>query len=225
MLLLFLALPVQAGRPLSTEDASVVDAKACQLEMWVDRSREATEWWTVPACNFGLGIEWQVGGARTFAAGTSVYSQAYAQAKAAFVSVSDSPWGVGLVVGAVRFPQREAGTKRDDPYLLVPVSFQLGSETRLLHLNAGSVRNREEGRNLTLWGVAFETALAGTLITLLGEAFGENSRKPFFRVGGRWSAIPNRLDFDLTAVDRSGGTRAERFISLGLYFKTDAFIP
>ena len=38
-------------------------------------------------------------------------------------------------------------------------------------------------------------------------------------------AIEDRLDFDLTIVTRSGGTRAERFVSIGLYYKTPAFLP
>jgi hypothetical protein len=214
-----------AGRPLSTEDASVLEEKACQLETWVDRSREATEWWTVPACNFGANIEWQVGGARTYAGGTSGLSQAYVQAKTAFVSVDDHPWGVGLVLGVLRSPQREVRNGWSDPYFIVPVSFKLGEGGALLHLNAGSARDRAEGRNLTLWGVAAEAPLGETGFTVLGEVFGENSRNPFFRVGGRWSVIADRLDLDLTYVARQGGTSAERFVSLGLYYKFDAFLP
>ena len=214
-----------AGRPLTTEDASTLEPKACQLETWVDRSRVASEWWTVPACNFGAGIEWQLGGARAFAAGTSAFTQAYAQAKTAFVSVNDSPWGIGLVLGMQRFRFRESDPDWSDPYAIVPVSFQLGSDGALLHLNAGWMRDRAQPRNVTLWGVALESPLGRSPLTILGEAFGENARNPFFRVGGRWSAIPNRLDFDLTAVARSGGTRAERFVSLGLYYKSDAFLP
>jgi hypothetical protein len=218
-------IPAQAGRPLSTEDASILEAKTCQLETWVDRSREATDAWAVPACNFGAGIEWQLGGVRTFAEGSHAFSGAYAQAKAAFVSVNDHPWGVGLVAGVLRFPQREARDGWSDPYVIVPVSFQLGGDGALLHLNAGWLRNRAEQRNLTLWGVAAEAPVGSSGVTILGEAYGENSRNPFFRLGARWSVIENRLDLDLSAVARSGGTRAERFVSLGLYYKTDAFLP
>jgi hypothetical protein len=223
--MLLATLPAEAGRPLSTEDASILEAKHCQLESWIDRSREATEAWAVPACNFGAGIEWQLGGVRTFADGGHAFSGAYAQAKAAFVSVEDHPWGIGLVAGVLRFPQREAKNGWADPYVIVPVSFQLGGDGALLHLNAGSVRDRAEKRNLTLWGVAAEAPLGRSGLTVLGEAYGENSRNPFFRVGARWTVIENRLDLDLSAVARSGGTRAERFLSLGLYYKSDAFLP
>jgi hypothetical protein len=195
------------------------------VETWVDRSRIASDTWVVPACNFGAGIEWQLGGARTFADGTSVFSEAYAQGKAAFVSVNDHPWGVGLVLGVLRSPAREVKRGWSDPYVLVPVSFRLGSAGALLHLNAGWLRDRGGQRNLTLWGVAAEAPVGDSGFTVLGEGFGENSRNPWLRIGARWTAIPNRLDFDLSAVARSGGTRAERFVSLGLYYKSDAFLP
>ena len=79
--------------------------------------------------------------------------------------------------------------------------------------------------SFTLWGVAVESPIVGTRFTALGEAFGQNARNPFLRIGGRWNAIEGRLDLDLTVVARSGGTRADRFVSLGLYYKTDPFLP
>lgn len=224
MVIVALALPAQAGRPLATDDASVLEAKHCQLESWVDRSRVATDFWNAPACNFGANIEWQIGGVRTHESGTSALTQVYAQAKTVLRSVADHPWGAGLVVGALRHPQRESEKSWGDPYVLVPVSFQLGEPDRLLHLNVGWLRDRADRRNLTLWGVAVESKIAGTPFTVLGETYGENASNPFFRIGGRMVAIEDRLDFDLTIVTRSGGTRAERFVSLGLYYKTP-FLP
>ena len=223
--LLSIALPAEAGRPLSTEDASVLEEKHCQLETWIDRSRVATDFWTVPACNFGANIEWQFGAARTHEGGTSALTQLYVQGKTVFRSVAEHPWGAGLIVGATRQPRRDTEPGWGDPYINVPVSFQLGDPDRLLHLNIGWMRDRAESRNLTLWGVAAEAKLPGTPITVLGETYGLNARNPFFRFGGRFSAIENKLDFDLTVVTRAGGTSAERLISLGLYYKTAAFLP
>ena len=95
-----------AGRPLATEDASILEPGACQLELWMDRSREARDVWAAPACNFGGGIEWQVAGARTFEQGSSALSAALVQAKTVFRSVDDNPWGIGLVAGATTRPVR-----------------------------------------------------------------------------------------------------------------------
>lgn len=189
-----------AGRPLSTEDAGALGDGKCQVEAWVDRSREATTRWLVPACNFGAGIEWQVGF-------SSERSESYAQAKRPFKEITEeSPWGVGLVVGRTR----------RDPYAVVPVSFAVG-ET-LLHLNAGWSRDRAGRRNLVTWGAAVEVPM-GDPLTFVAEAFGTGSERPFVRGGSRWN-FTDRLAVDLTVVARPGGDRAERFVSLGVFWES-----
>jgi hypothetical protein len=215
-----------AGRPLSTEDASTLDDKACQLESWVDRTRgNVTAFFFAPACGYA-GVEWQAGAARTREGGRSATSAAFVQGKHAFRSVDDGAWGVGLVAGLVRALDREVRSDWGDPYLIVPVSFGLGEdkETRaLLHLNLGTTRNRAEGRNLTLWGVAVEKPV-GARLALLAEVFGENSRNPFVRAGGRYALLEG-FDVDLTWVARSGGEREDRFWSLGFHWEAEGFLP
>ena len=215
-----------AGRPLNTEDASTLDDTACQLESWVNRSRgDVSDFSFVPACAL-FGVEWQAGGVRTREAGTSATTATFVQGKHAFKSVDDGGWGIGVVAGLTRFPRREAENGWGDPYLIVPVSFGLGEDkdTRaLLHLNVGTARARDEGRNLTLWGVALEKPVTQRL-TLLGEAFGENASKPFVRVGGRYTLF-DKFDVDLTWVTRSGGASEERFWSLGFHWETDPLRP
>ena len=213
-----------AGRPLTTEDASVLDDKACQVEAWIDRARaNVTQAWLVPACNFGLGIEWQAGFARERSEGETRFAEAYAQAKGLFREAKEeSPWGVGWVVGVTRRPLDERYRGWDHPYALLPVSLSTGDFT--FHVQPGWARDRESGRNLTLWGAAVEHATTERL-TLVAEAFGENSEKPFVRAGLRWSAIKDRLDFDLTYVTRPGGTREERLFSIGLAWVSVPFLP
>src|SRR6478672_4227584 len=97
---------VHAGRPLTTEDASVLEDKACQLESWIDRSREATQGWAVPACNFGAGIEWQAGFARSWGDSRSFLSSAYVQAKTVLREPQPGSFGVGVVAGLTRTPTR-----------------------------------------------------------------------------------------------------------------------
>ena len=210
-----------AGRPLSTEDASTLDDKACQLESWADRTRgNATAFSFVPACAL-LGVEWQAGATRIREGGRDATAATFVQGKHAFRSVDDGDWGIGLVAGLTRYLQRESKNGWGDPYVIVPVSFGLGAdkETRaLLHLNVGTTRVRDEGRNLTLWGVALEKP-ASERLTLLGEVFGENTRDPFGRVGGRYTLF-ERFDVDLTWVTRFGGVKEDQYWSLGFHWET-----
>lgn len=217
------ATAAMAGRPLTTEDAAILEDKGCQVEAWIDRARDAGTGWFVPACNFGAGIEWQAGFARTRESGEGRFSEAYAQAKGLLREASEaSPWGIGWVAGAVRRPLNESKRGWGHPYLLLAASVSAGDFT--VHVQPGWARDRERRRDLTLWGVAGELA-ASPKVTLLAEAFGENAGKPFVRGGARWTAIRDHLEIDLSYVTRPGGTRAERYVSLGLAWQTGKFLP
>jgi hypothetical protein len=215
--------PALAGRPLTTEDATVLADKACQLEAWLDRSREATVGWLVPACNFGLGIEWQLGFSRERTQGTTRFPEAYAQAKGLFLEMDESSTlGVGWVAGVVRRPLNERHDGWDNPYVLRPVSVKAGAFT--LHVQPGWSRDREAGRSVTVWGVAGEYAV-NPAWDVVGEVFGENSARPFVRAGLRWTPVKGYLDIDLTCLTRPGGERNERLVSLGLTWYGPPILP
>jgi hypothetical protein len=207
-------LPALAARPLSTEDASILDAKECQLEAWLDFAQEAAQGWLVPACNFGGHVEWQVGFARTQAHGESHFSDAYAQAKSAW-RLGEGPWSVGGVAGILRRGLEAHVHRWDNPYVLAIATGEFGG--LMTHGNIGWSRDRETGRDVTPWGVAVEYA-AHPRITLLAEAFGVNSERPFLRAGLRHAAIDKHLDLDISVVTRANGTRSERLLSVGFLY-------
>lgn len=213
---------VLAGRPLSVEDASVVEDHGCQVEAWVDRSREATVGWIVPACNFFWNTEWQAGFARAHEDRTR-FSDAYIQAKTLLREVTaDSPWGFASVFGVTRKPLNETHTGYDNPYAIAVATFAAGNA--LVHGNVGWAHDRETSRDATLWGVAAESPVTPTL-AVMGEVFGENTERPFWRLGARWTAVPKHVELDLSFLARSGGTSAERFISLGVTWQTGRLAP
>ena len=223
--LLAAAAPAWAGRPLTTEDASVLDAGRCQVEAWIDRYDGATTGWLVPACNLAFDTEIQAGFARTREAGQARFTESYVQAKKILREMTEhEPWGVGLVLGVTRRPRNESHTGWDNPYVLVPFSQSICGTPLTFHANVGWSRDRESRRDATVWGAALEAAVTDRL-TLLGEAYGENAQKPFVRIGGRWSAIPGTLDVDLTFVTRPGGASEERFVSLGVTWVSGALSP
>jgi hypothetical protein len=217
-------MPAFAGRPLTTEDASVVDDKVCQVEAWVDRSRVATNAWLVPGCNFGANIEWQLGAARRHEDGRSRLAESYAQAKTVFPAAQDSQWRAGLVLGVIRRPLETRYNGWDNPYALVPVTFTAAGSAYAFHANVGWLQHRTENRNVTLWGLAAEASV-GERLALLGEIFGENAARPSLRIGGRYVAITDRLSIDLTAATRPGGAKEERFVSLGVTWQSGHILP
>jgi hypothetical protein len=212
-----------AGRPLTTDDAAIVEDKGCQLEAWVDRSRSAVAAWAAPACNFGLGIEWQLGFARTRPDASESFSDEYAQFKFLLREPTEaSTWGVGVTVGGNRHPGSEKYRGWGNAYVLVPVTVTSGLFT--LHVQPGWARDRAKDRDVVAWGVGGEADLSER-VTIVAEAFGENARKPYLRAGFRWTAIRDHLSVDLTQVVRSGGTRAERYTSLGFAWQTGRILP
>jgi hypothetical protein len=213
---------VHAGRPLTTEDASVLEDKACQLESWIDRSREATQAWAVPACNFGAGIEWQAGFARSWGDSRSFLSSAYVQAKTVLREPQPGSFGVGVVAGLTRTPTRSTHRGYEDPYGTGIVTVPAGTTT-LVHANAGWSRDRERGTDSFTWGLAAEHAVTERW-SVVAEAFGDDRTRPFYRAGARVTAVKG-LDFDLTVVTRSGGSRADRYLSAGFTWQSAPFLP
>jgi hypothetical protein len=208
---------------VTTEDASVVADKACQIEASLDRTRSGTAEWWVPACNFGANIEWQAGAARAHEHGRSKFSEAYVQAKTVFAWAEDSPWNLGLVVGVTRRPLDAPYDGWHNPYALVPVSFTPPDSVYAVHANLGWRRERHGARDLTLWGIAAEAGVAQRL-TILGEAYGENAARPWLRIGARYGAARG-LDFDLSLAARPGGTGQERFVSVGVTWQSGRILP
>ena len=155
-LMLLLSLPAHAGRPLNTEDAVYLENEACQVESWIDRSRDATFAWMVPACNFGFGIEWQAGFGRLDFEGLSRLAESYVQAKTAWGTLKEGGWSVGLVAGVARRKLDEADHKWDNPYVTIPLSLGFDEALTLVHVNVGWTRERALGRDFTTWGLAAE---------------------------------------------------------------------
>jgi hypothetical protein len=216
---------VHAGRPLSTDDATILGPKDCQLETWVDRSRVATGLLAAPACNFGGNFEWQVGASRTHAEGSGALSQTYVQGKTAFVSVDDNPWGVGLTAGVQRFPLRETESGWKQSLRARAREFPAWNRGSPAPPERGLVRNSERSATPPSGESPSRRRFPAIPFTVVGEVFGENASRPFYRLGGRWTQVARNLDVDLTYVARVPGERSRRKSCLGLYYKFDQAIP
>jgi hypothetical protein len=216
------SLQAQAGRPLGTEDAAVLEDKACQLEAWIDRSRVDTRAWAVPACNFGWGIEWQAGFARVRENGGFAFSESYVQGKRVFTHPAQGRVGFGVVAGVARIVRRDTHRGWEDPFAIVPVTWE-PVEGSAIHFNLGWSRDRGSASDSTLWGIAGEHSLSQRW-TLVAEALGTDRDRPSGRIGARVNAAKG-LDFDFTVVARSGGSSANRYLSIGFTWASSPFLP
>lgn len=215
---LAIALPAQAARPMITDDARLVEASACQVESWVRRNRDSTEFWLLPACNPTGNLELTVGGARTNEAGTTRTTDQQLQAKTLLKILEPDGWGAGLAAGTVGHP----GARRDT-YAYVPVSWSFLRDRVVLHANAGALHVGEDRRTHATWGLAGEVQLDGRN-ALIAEAFSQGSGA-FHQLGLRHWLVPNRVQVDATYGNRNGGGTSERWFSLGLRLLSPPILP
>ncbi len=130
----------QAARPMITDDARLVDPRACQVESWARRNRDSTEFWALPSCNVTGNLELTFGGAVGRDSGGTRTTDVVLQGKTLLRRMEPNGWGVGLVLGNVRHP----AINRDrnllgDVYGYVPASFSYLDDRFVLHVNVGVV--------------------------------------------------------------------------------------
>jgi hypothetical protein len=215
--------PAIAGRPAVTDDARLLDEKACQLETWFRRIEDATTYYFMPACNPGFG-ELHVGGAWTHAGGQEHLSDVALQFKTLLKPWEGHGWSMALSLGTDRLAGiAKAGSWPGDYYLNVP--FTVGNdETWLLHVNAGALRQRETGKTVGTWGLAAEFA-ASPGLTVIPETFGSDRGRPFYQLGVAYELVKNRVQVDGSFGNRASSGSAERYFTIGLKLQSPPFLP
>lgn len=211
-----------AARPMNTDDARIVDAKACQVESWVRRPKGHAEFWALPACNFSGNLELTMGGALTHRGGGTHTSAQLLQGKTLLKPLQANGWGLGLVAGMQRDPRTEAGGGHD-LYAYVPASFSWNDDALVLHTNTGWLREQGQGRNRFTWGLGSEIQLHWRT-WVMAETYAQGSDKPLVQLGLRYWLVPERVQIDATYGNRIGAG-SQRWFSLGLRLLSPAFLP
>ena len=223
--LLGAAAPADAARPLITDDARLVDPGACQVESWVKRNRDSTEYWALPACNATGNLELTLGGSRTHDADGTHTTDVQAQGKTLFKPLETNGWGFGMVAGTVRHPQ--VGAR--DWFAYVPISLSFAEDRVVIHTNIGWVReglggDGRRGRHRATWGVGSETRLAERA-WLIAEVFGQHQGRASHQVGLRYWIVTDRVQLDATYGNKAGDRLDDRWFSIGLRLLSPPFIP
>ncbi len=144
--LLALASVALAGRPLVTDDATIVDARSCQIEAWFQRARDgASESWLLPACKLGGNLELTLGGARLRDNGQAA-SAALFQAKSVLRQLEPGDWG--LAVSLIdEFDPRDG--LRGDLRINMPLTVALADQRWHVHADLGWLRERAGPQRVT----------------------------------------------------------------------------
>jgi len=208
-----------------TDDARLVDDKSCQVETWIQRYRDNTEYWAIPACNFTGNLELALGGARSRRGGDTRTSDVMLQGKTLFRTLEPNGWAWGLAAGYVHHPDSHASSGvNGDIYVNAPASFSFRDDRVVLHANLGWLHEEEAGRHRLTWGLASETQI-GQRTWLIAESFGQNRGRPFYQVGLRRWLLPDRVQIDATFGNRFDNAAGERWFTIGLRLLSPAFLP
>jgi len=206
-----------AGRPLTTDDATITDDRHCQLESWMQRDAETTEYWAAPACNFTGNLEWMLGAARMD--DDVARNLAVVQAKTVLKPLQPGGWGA-----AIAFGRQSGDADADDLYVNLPVSFSYDDDRLLVHVNAGWLHADDGADDLATWGLAAQWHWTDRT-DLAAETFRQNVGKPYYQLSISHQWIPGRVQVDGSYGNRLDGHDGARFFSVGLVLFTDMIIP
>jgi hypothetical protein len=213
-----------AGRPMITDDARILDPKACQLEGWVRSTRDSTQYWLVPACNPLGPFELAFGGALTHGDGAgTAFTDNTVQLKAVMKPLEANGWGWGFAVGTDRQLHRQAVNGwPGDAYLNFPVSFSLRDDAIVVHVNGGVVHRRDLHRDFATWALGSEIGIRDDFY-FLPETYGNDRGRPFYQLGFRYWLVKDRLDIDGTVGNRLSGDTTERSFTIGFHAQWPPF--
>ena len=185
-------LSVQAGRPLTVDDASVNDVGQGHVEGWWTRAPNGSRSWTIaPAYAPIQNVELGAGIAREQKTGLETQ---IIQAKFRITPSQDNGCNVGAVVGAARTTGE--ASKAYVNALFTCNHAKLGS----LHTNLGAL-DVSSSKSIGTWGLAWERAYGD--ITAHVEVYGQQHDKPTWATGMRTNVLPS-LQLD-ASIGRQGG--------------------
>jgi len=212
-----------AVRPFFTDDARIVDYRACHVENGIQIGRDSTEYRVMPGCNFTGNFELTAGGALSNYEGRTRTTDIVIQGKTLFKALETNGWGWGVTVGNSHNPEIHH-TAISNLYAYVPASFSFLDDRVIMHANLGWLRKKELEQHRMTWGLGSEVKLIERF-WLIAETFGQSLGKPFYHVGFRYSLVPGHVEIDTAYGDRFGGNTREQWIVVGLRLVSPAFLP
>jgi hypothetical protein len=212
-----------AARPMLTDDARIVDPKACQLESWIRDSKHITEYWALPSCNVSENLEVTIGGSLEGENGHSSFANELYQLKTIIQPIAINQTGVSIALGNGRDPKRTMNKAIQDWYLNVPISYPY-NDRLVIHTNLGVTHLTDEKTEKMNWGLSSEYNY-NEHIDLISEVFNQSSNSTYFQFGLRYWLIKNRAQIDTTYMNSFNHIGEDQSFSIGLRLLSLPFLP
>ena len=206
-------------KQVQAEDAGVLDKGACEVEGATQRLRVDGATATESSLQFGCGI-----GMRSQVALNASTAKADGErAKGLAVVGKTGLWtGAGDNAAALVLAWGLQWAKVDgDSWRHAATDLNLAYSRPLpadltLHANLGHARDELGKQRSTTWAVAFEHAGYGNLAPM-AEIFGDDREAPWWNLGLRYTAVPERVYLDMSYGRQMTGGQP-RLLTLGFKF-------
>jgi hypothetical protein len=211
----------QAGRPLQTEDAGVLEAKACEVEGVTGRARVAG---TPSVRDNALQLGCGVGFNSQLALAVSTSDDGTERERGVRLGGKTEVWSAGgddgaaltLAWGVSRARAAAGGWKTALLDARAVVSLPAGPLT--WHLNLGHERDPQARISTTVWGVAAEHEGWGAFAPM-AELYGDDRGAPWWNLGLRYTLAKDKAYLDLSyGQQMSRGTPSLLTVGFKLVF-------
>jgi hypothetical protein len=186
-----------AGRPLATEDAGILEAGACELEGATARlsafGAKARETSLQIGCGVGASTQLALAAASARAQGVSARGLALSGKTGLWQGDGESAAELALAYGADWGKESGDHWRHSGTALNLAYSHPLDDAT--LHANLGYAHDPQGGEHAVTWGLAFEHNGFGAWAPM-AELFGDDRDAPWWNLGLRFTALPDRLSID-----------------------------
>jgi hypothetical protein len=215
-----IAIGAQAGRPLQTEDAGVLERGQCELEGAAERLRDADGARARGTslqfgCGIGLSTQVALNASRAKADGERTRGLAIVGKTGLWTGPGDEPAQLTLAWGANWIKPDGERRRHESLDLNLVYSRPLPAELTL-HANLGHTRDRIVRQRTTSWGLAIEHAGFGSLAPM-AEVFGDDREAPWWNLGLRWTAVLDHVYFDMS-YGRQVASGRPRLVTVGFKF-------
>lgn len=201
--------PLWAGRPLATDDATVIDPGTCQLEAWAERGSGDHAIVMAPACglieSLELDLDYTLPQPRDELRGAAGAALKWVPPQAK-VGTPLGELNFGLKVGTAWQKLRGDSWSSAESGFLALATLKL-HEDWLVNANLGASRDRDSKETAAVWKLALAwTPLEQALLFVETE---QTDNKDVFggtvnTVGGRWWLAKDRFGLDVTAGREKG---------------------
>lgn len=206
----------QAGRPIETDDASVTAHRTCQLDFWTENALEVRQDNFNGGCNFAGNSEFSLGlgAAHGSQEDLSLKSLGY---KHMLRDFTENSTGFGLAAsrewGRLKFSDESS----QETLLTTIASVPLHGTDLLLHLNLGYLQYSDQiqSDNSIFKAAALDYSF-NERVGFSVETYSDVNDSLSWRIGARYTLIPDLLQVDTSYGSDYGTSREARAFTLGL---------